>query len=587
MNRGSGFLAVAVLALLGAVAVVPTAQAKGPLYVVGGNSNAVGVHAVAADGALGPVSPVATVQTPRSAVITPAGGSLYTTGHNGDNIGTHSVDPSTGALGPVGTPVPAGLDPIGPAITPNGQFLYVANENGNSISGYSIDPGTGGLTSLGPAVLLANPNGLAITPDGTKLYATTDTGVQPYSIGGNGAITAIGGLVTTGAANNPRAIAITPNGQFLYVANSNAPNTIGGFSIGGDGTLTSLGAAAPTGNTPFGLAITQDGRFIYTANFTAAADPAKVNAFAIGGNGALSPVPGQPFNTGSEFPYAVDAAPNGRVYVANDVQGGPPGTVTAFNVGGDGALTTIGSPTTTVIAPEFQSIVMLPNLGPTAAFTAATSQATRGGGSTLSFNATGSSDPQGGSVARFDWDFGDGTTLPDGGPTPSHVYAQPGNYTVTLTVTDDEGCSTQVIFTGQTADCNGSGAARSQQTIQVAGGGGPPTLKLSGKKKQPLAKTVKVKAVTQEDTEAVARGTLAIQGPKKGKRVLRGVKLKKVTADLEAGVKRTLKPKLSKKAFKKADRALDKGGKVKAKVTVKATDADADADKAKRTIKLK
>ena len=37
----------------------------------------------------------------------------------------------------------------------------------------------------------------------------------------------------------------------------------------------------------------------------------------------------------------------------------------------------------------------------------------------------------------------------------------------TLTVTDNEGCSTQLIFTGQTASCNGSSAASTTQTVIV------------------------------------------------------------------------------------------------------------------------
>jgi hypothetical protein len=45
------------------------------------------------------------------------------------------------------------------------------------------------------------------------------------------------------------------------------------------------------------------------------------------------------------------------------------------------------------------------------------------------------------------------------------VYADAGSYEARLTVTDDEGCSTTVIYTGQTTSCNGS--ARAQQTHAV------------------------------------------------------------------------------------------------------------------------
>ncbi len=58
---------------------------------------------------------------------------------------------------------------------------------------------------------------------------------------------------------------------------------------------------------------------------------------------------------------------------------------------------------------------------------------------TLTFDGTNSADPDGGAIARYDWDFGDGTSALDAGSTPNHVYTATGNYTITLNVTDDEG----------------------------------------------------------------------------------------------------------------------------------------------------
>jgi len=65
---------------------------------------------------------------------------------------------------------------------------------------------------------------------------------------------------------------------------------------------------------------------------------------------------------------------------------------------------------------------------PVAAFTSAVN------GASVSFDATGSKDPDG-TVVSYSWDFGDGTT--GTGATPSHTYAKSGAYVVNLTVTDD------------------------------------------------------------------------------------------------------------------------------------------------------
>ena len=53
-----------------------------------------------------------------------------------------------------------------------------------------------------------------------------------------------------------------------------------------------------------------------------------------------------------------------------------------------------------------------------------------------SFDALGSSDPDGGAIVSYAWDFGDGGS--GTGATPGHTYASAATYTVTLTVTDDE-----------------------------------------------------------------------------------------------------------------------------------------------------
>jgi PKD repeat protein len=58
----------------------------------------------------------------------------------------------------------------------------------------------------------------------------------------------------------------------------------------------------------------------------------------------------------------------------------------------------------------------------------------------VSFDAAGSSDPEGGGLA-YAWDFGDGQV--GSGSNPAHLYAAPGSYLATLTVTDPIGGTAQ------------------------------------------------------------------------------------------------------------------------------------------------
>ena len=62
---------------------------------------------------------------------------------------------------------------------------------------------------------------------------------------------------------------------------------------------------------------------------------------------------------------------------------------------------------------------------------------------TTTFDAHQSQDPDG-SIVVFDWDFGDGTT--DSGWYASHTYRMGGFYNVTLTVTDNQGASADLVI---------------------------------------------------------------------------------------------------------------------------------------------
>ncbi|MDQ7054806.1 MAG: PKD domain-containing protein [candidate division KSB1 bacterium] len=63
----------------------------------------------------------------------------------------------------------------------------------------------------------------------------------------------------------------------------------------------------------------------------------------------------------------------------------------------------------------------------------------------MQFDASGSYDPDGGSIQEYIWNFGDGATAR--GARVSHSYASAGTYTGSLRLRDDEGQETTANFT--------------------------------------------------------------------------------------------------------------------------------------------
>ena len=69
-------------------------------------------------------------------------------------------------------------------------------------------------------------------------------------------------------------------------------------------------------------------------------------------------------------------------------------------------------------------------------------------GEIITFDASDSSDPDG-TIAKYNWDFGDENVTTVTNPIIYHAYASSENYTVTLTVKDDQGLThkTETVLT--------------------------------------------------------------------------------------------------------------------------------------------
>ncbi len=209
----------------------------------------------------------------------------------------------------------------------------------------------------------------------------------------------------------------------MYVTNFNT-NGAGGISqydVGADGALTPK--ATPTvaaGNGPFPIAVSPDGKSVYVANTnTNPADPDGISEYDVGANGELTPKAAATI-AGGDAPYGIAVTPDGKsVYIAN-INATGAGGVSQYDIGAGGELSPKATPTVAA-GGEPNGISVLPDQGPTASFSDGAAPA----GSASSFDGSESSDSDG-TVVRYDWNFGDGTTLANGTADPTHRTPSPG-----------------------------------------------------------------------------------------------------------------------------------------------------------------
>ena len=320
----------------------------------------------------------------------------------------------------------------------------------------------------------------------------------------------------------------------------------------------------PIGLNPSGIAVAPSGAFAYAA--------------AQGGN-TVTPIAtstnvASPVISGFNAPAGIAIAPDGaQGYVTNS--GG--GNVSIFRTASNsvtGSIATGAGPT---------GIAIVPNQGPSASFLVTPQR--RFAKRRLTFQAGASRDPDG-TVVNYAWDWGDGKRAQGTQTRRTHTYRRPGTYTVTLTVTDNEDCSNEMVFTGQTTSCNGTPAAVASTTITVLDPNGP-ALRLAGARRQRLRGRINVFALCPREACAVRAGGSVVTTTERRERTVRSKRrLVPSRVSLAAGTWSRLNPRLRRGVRRAAARALRSGGKATAKLTVVARDATGQRTVRRRTVKL-
>ena len=299
---------------------------------------------------------------PQSIAMDPAGKFAYALdgGCDGDGgyVSMYMINPTTGALASIGSPVSTngfGVYPGSIAVEPFGKFAYVTNEGdpwgyedgaNGSIAMYSIDATTGALTSTGTingnCPGLCDPSSMVVDPSGKFAYVVTGGAGIPFNVAmytinaTTGALTSIG---TAAAGQVPISVAVDLAGKFVYVATQNAtPGLAGSVSMytinATTGALASNGTIA-AGTGPVSVVVDPSGKFDYVANFTSN----DVSMYTIDvTTGALTPIGTIAAGTG---PVSVVVDPSGKfAYVANFTSN----DVSMYTINAaTGALTSIGT----------------------------------------------------------------------------------------------------------------------------------------------------------------------------------------------------------------------------------------------------
>jgi 6-phosphogluconolactonase (cycloisomerase 2 family) len=441
------------------------------LYIGGFASPAIAGAAVTHDGdmKLVPGSPFASGEFSLGMAITPDARELYSVSA-GVTLSSLQVIPGTitgyhilsdGELAQF-TQTTVGPAVIGAAITPDGSRLFVttaaAKGTGGEVLSYSISS-AGELTPTGapPVSVPSSISQVVISPSAHYLFVSNylTNNVSSFAIGRDDELTAVGSPVPAGTL--PAIPAVSPDGRFLYLGNEGSGN-LSGYAIAADGQLTPVpGSPYASGSTPHGAMITPDSKRVYFAN----ASGNTTTGWQIGAGGGLTPLPGSPYQTPGVA--RVVLSPNARIMYAMTGAPEKPTIVSSYVVHPNGSLAPTGFPSvaTGLFWHDGSNAFLTPDQAPVAAV-----RVVGGHGLTSTFSAAASYAPDG-SVASYRWNFGDGQSQTTTVPNVTHHYSTPGQRTASVTVTDNEGCSTQLTYNGTTVECRGGPQATADVQVTV------------------------------------------------------------------------------------------------------------------------
>jgi 6-phosphogluconolactonase (cycloisomerase 2 family) len=206
------------------------------------------------------------------------------------------LHPIAGATRPLSTAHP---NPAQVQISPDGSQLVVTEKSTNLIDIYQV-ASNGSLsapTSVPPVGVY--PFGMAFDPTSRRALLVDDGisgAVTAYQLQPNAQLQLVDGPVADHQIA-PCWMVITNNGHYAYTSNADS-QTISGYAIGQDGTISLLNANGATGTTPADTfpieeSLSRNSRYLYvldTRLLLPTPGPATLSGFRIENNGQLSSI---------------------------------------------------------------------------------------------------------------------------------------------------------------------------------------------------------------------------------------------------------------------------------------------------------
>jgi 6-phosphogluconolactonase len=236
------------------------------------------------------------------------------------------------------------------------EHVYV-NDNTtgtNTIAGFdrhadgTLTPLAGSPFSAGGAGSghgLASQGAIQVTSDGRYVIAV-DAGSNQISvlrIRRNGSLRLVrDGVVSSGGVGP---VSVAEHDRLVYVANAGSGGAnYTGFELKPGGHLRPLGGSTfplPEGAQPGDVLFNSTGANLVGARVGTSA----IDSFSVGSKGRLTPAARSPFPAQGAGPFGSEFRPTNpsQLFVSNAHGGTGNGTVSAFNVAGDGSLSSIGA----------------------------------------------------------------------------------------------------------------------------------------------------------------------------------------------------------------------------------------------------